>query len=43
MIKDFTNIKITVLGAGRSGIGIAKLLKENDAKVFVSDSSQKKN
>lgn len=41
MIKDFTNIKITVLGAGRSGIGIAKLLKENNAKVFVSDSSPK--
>ena len=41
MIKDLINKKITVLGAGRSGIGIAKLLKKNNAKVFVSDSSPK--
>ncbi len=41
MIKDFSNKKITVLGAGRSGIGIAKLLKKNNATVFVSDSSPK--
>lgn len=41
MIKDLINKKITVLGAGRSGIGIAKLLKKSNAKVFVSDSSPK--
>jgi UDP-N-acetylmuramoylalanine--D-glutamate ligase len=34
-------IKFTVLGAGRSGIGISKLLKKSGAKVFLSDSSKK--
>ena len=33
------NKKITVLGAARSGIAVARLLKENGAKVFVSDSA----
>ncbi|MFA5011981.1 MAG: UDP-N-acetylmuramoyl-L-alanine--D-glutamate ligase [Ignavibacteria bacterium] len=39
--NDIINKKITVLGAGRSGIGIAKLLTRNKAAVFVSDSSPK--
>ncbi len=33
------NKKITVLGAARSGIAVARLLKENGANVFVSDSA----
>ncbi len=33
--------KYSVLGAGRSGIGIAKLLKKFNASVFLSDSSPK--
>lgn len=36
---DVKGRKYTVLGAGRSGIGIAKLLKMNQAEVFLSDSS----
>src|SRR5665647_2666642 len=35
------NVKFTVLGAGRSGIGISKLLKNYGGKVFLSDSSKK--
>ncbi|MCX6156529.1 MAG: UDP-N-acetylmuramoyl-L-alanine--D-glutamate ligase [Ignavibacteriae bacterium] len=35
------NIKFTVLGAGRSGIGISKLLKKSGALVLLSDSSKK--
>jgi UDP-N-acetylmuramoylalanine--D-glutamate ligase len=40
-IDKIKNIKFTVLGAGRSGIGISKLLKKSGAKVFLSDSSKK--
>jgi UDP-N-acetylmuramoylalanine--D-glutamate ligase len=40
-ISRIKNIKFTVLGAGRSGIGISKLLKNAGAKVFLSDSSKK--
>lgn len=40
-ISNIKNIKFTVLGAGRSGIGISKLLKNAGAKVFLSDSSKK--
>lgn len=39
MIKkeEFKNETFTILGAGRSGIAAAKLLKRNGAKVFLSD------
>jgi UDP-N-acetylmuramoylalanine--D-glutamate ligase len=40
-IDKIKNIKFTVLGAGRSGIGISKLLKKSGAEVFLSDSSKK--
>lgn len=40
-IDKIKYIKFTVLGAGRSGIGISKLLKKSGAKVFLSDSSKK--
>ncbi len=40
-VDKIKNIKFTVLGAGRSGIGISKLLKKSGAKVFLSDSSKK--
>ncbi len=42
-VKNKINIKgkqITVLGAARSGLAAAKLLKSKGAKVFVSDSGQ---
>lgn len=42
-IDKIKNIKFTVLGAGRSGIGISKLLKKAGAYVFLSDSSPKEN
>ncbi len=38
---DVKNIRYTVLGAGRSGIAAAKLLKNAGASVFLSDSSPK--
>jgi UDP-N-acetylmuramoylalanine--D-glutamate ligase len=38
---DVKNIRFTVLGAGRSGIAVSKLLKNSGAKVFLSDSSPK--
>ncbi len=38
---NIKNIKFSVLGAGRSGIGISKLLKMSGASVFLSDSSKK--
>ena len=31
------NKKISVIGAARSGIGVSRLLKQNGARVFVSD------
>ncbi|MEO8664871.1 MAG: UDP-N-acetylmuramoyl-L-alanine--D-glutamate ligase [Ignavibacteria bacterium] len=40
-MKDITNSSFTILGAGRSGIAAAKLLKRNGAKVFLSDSTEK--
>lgn len=40
-IDKIKNIRFTVLGAGRSGIGISKLLKKSGAEVFLSDSSKK--
>ena len=41
MTKDIKNKKVTVLGAARSGIAAAKLLKAMGADVFVSDYSKK--
>ncbi len=41
MIKNVKNKKATVLGAARSGIAAAKLLKAMDADVFVSDYAEK--
>jgi len=38
---DIKNSSFTILGAGRSGIAIAKLLKRNGAKVFLSDGSDR--
>ncbi|MEP7146858.1 MAG: UDP-N-acetylmuramoyl-L-alanine--D-glutamate ligase [bacterium] len=40
-MKDISNSSFTVLGAGRSGIAVAKLLKKNGAKVFLSDHTEK--
>lgn len=37
--KDITGKKVTVIGAARSGIGVAQLLKEKGAEVFVSDNA----
>ena len=38
---NFTNSSFTILGAGRSGIAVAKLLKKMGAKVFLSDGGSK--
>ncbi|MCB0722919.1 MAG: UDP-N-acetylmuramoyl-L-alanine--D-glutamate ligase [Ignavibacteriae bacterium] len=38
-LDEIRNSSFTILGAGRSGIGIAKLLKKAGAKVFLSDSN----
>jgi len=38
---NFTNSSFTILGAGRSGIAVAKLLKKKGAKVFLSDGGSK--
>ena len=38
-IKEIENSSFTILGAGRSGIAVAKLLKRYGAKVFLSDGS----
>ncbi len=38
---DFKKSSFTILGAGRSGISVAKLLKGRGAKVFLSDGSDK--
>jgi UDP-N-acetylmuramoylalanine--D-glutamate ligase len=40
-MRDFKNSSFTILGAGRSGIAAAKLLKRNGAKVFLSDDIKK--
>lgn len=39
----FQNRSFTILGAGRSGIAIARLLHESSAKVFLSDENEKEN
>lgn len=36
-MKDIKKSSFTVLGAGRSGIAVAKLLRRNGGKVFLSD------
>ncbi|MEO6695576.1 MAG: UDP-N-acetylmuramoyl-L-alanine--D-glutamate ligase [Ignavibacteria bacterium] len=40
-MADIKNSSFTVLGAGRSGIAIAKLLKYNGAEVFLSDEHER--
>ncbi len=42
-MQDFTDKKITVLGCARSGIAVAKLLKNANAKVLVSELQSDKN
>jgi UDP-N-acetylmuramoylalanine--D-glutamate ligase len=37
--NEINKYSYVILGAGRSGIGVAKLLKKNGAKVFLSDNS----
>ena len=39
MKSGLKNKKITILGAARSGIAAAKLLKKAGAEVFVSDAA----
>ena len=38
---NYSNSSFTILGAGRSGIAVARLLKKRGAKVFLSDGSAK--
>lgn len=38
--SEINKYSYVILGAGRSGIGVAKLLKKNGAKVLLSDSSK---
>jgi len=38
-ISDILNKSYTILGAGRSGVGIARLLKRKGAKVFLSENA----
>lgn len=38
-LEEIKNSSFTILGAGRSGIGIAKLLKKAGAKVLLSDAN----
>jgi UDP-N-acetylmuramoylalanine--D-glutamate ligase len=40
MKKDLHKIKFSVLGAGRSGLAVAKLLKKNGASVFLSEGNE---
>lgn len=42
-MTDIKNKSFTVLGAGRSGIAVAKLLRSKGAKVLLSDGSSKEN
>jgi len=42
-MTDIKKSSFTILGAGRSGIAAAKLLKSNGAKVFLSDGMDKSN
>lgn len=39
--NEIKNSSFTILGAGRSGMAIAKLLKKSGAKVFLSDGSER--
>ncbi len=41
--KNINERKISVLGAARSGVAVARLLKRNGAKVFVSDIAPEEN
>ena len=41
-VAQLKNAKITIIGAARSGVGAAKLLKEKGASVFVSDRDPEK-
>lgn len=38
---NINNSSFTILGAGRSGIAVARLLKKNGGKVFLSDGSKR--
>lgn len=40
-MREIKNSSFTILGAGRSGVAIAKLLNRNGAKVFVSDNTKR--
>ena len=40
-MNEFQNKHITVMGLGRSGVAVAKILKDNGAHVFGSDNSQR--
>lgn len=40
-MTDISKRSFTILGAGRSGIAVAKLLKRKGAKVFLSDETEK--
>ncbi|MEO8209133.1 MAG: UDP-N-acetylmuramoyl-L-alanine--D-glutamate ligase [bacterium] len=40
-MKDFKNSSFTILGAGRSGIAVAGLLKKTGGKVFLSDGTER--
>ena len=40
-MTEIENKSFTVLGAGRSGIAVAKLLRGKGAEVFLSDGSSK--
>jgi UDP-N-acetylmuramoylalanine--D-glutamate ligase len=40
-VQELRNSKVTVIGAARSGVGVATLLQHQGAKVFVSDKESK--
>ncbi|MBV6479619.1 MAG: UDP-N-acetylmuramoylalanine--D-glutamate ligase [Ignavibacteria bacterium] len=42
-MMDYKNRSFTILGAGRSGIAAARLLKKHGADVFISDGGKKEN
>ncbi len=42
-VPQLQNSKISVIGAARSGIAVARLLKSKDARVFVSDNAPGEN
>lgn len=42
-MQDFTDKKVAVLGCARSGIAVAKLLRNANAEVFVSEMKSEKN